>query len=392
VAGVTVNWTVTGGGLVSAPMVATGADGRAAVKWTLGTTAGAQTATAAATGLVGSPIVFDATAVVGAAGKLSITTQPSSTAQSGVAFARQPQIQLLDAHDNPVRTAGVAITATIASGAGASLIGSLIAGTDANGLATFSGLGLSAPAGTYRLSFSGPNISGVTSADVVVGAGSATALSFAVPPSATASSGVPLTTQPAIQLVDGSGNAVAQPGKTIVAAIQSGTGTLSGTTSITTSGSGVATFTNLALSGAAGSQIILSFSASGLVGVSSGTITIGAGTVSAGNSTLAVTGSPITASTGASAATITVTARDASNNVIPGAAVAVAVTGDNSVTQPAGGVANGSGVATATVSSTEAGIKTVTATINGTTITQQGTIAVYARDENAAAQCGSPGT
>src|SRR5699024_5817294 len=101
-----------------------------------------QTATAAATGLVGSPIVFDATAVVGAAGKLSITTQPSSTAQSGVAFARQPQIQLLDAHDNPVRTAGVAITATIASGAGGSLIGSLIAGTDANGLATFSGLGL----------------------------------------------------------------------------------------------------------------------------------------------------------------------------------------------------------------------------------------------------------
>ena len=376
VAGVSVNWTVTGGGTVSAPTVPTGADGRSAVKWTLGTTAGAQTATAAAAGLVGSPIVFDATAVVGAAGKLSITTQPSGTAQSGVAFARQPQVQLLDVNGNLVKTPGIAITAALVSGPGASLIGSVTAATDLNGLATFTNLGLSAPAGSYTLNFTGTNLSGVTSDPIVVGAGSAAALSLTVPPSQTASSGVPLATQPAIQLVDASANPVAQAGKTVVAAIQSGTGALSGTTSVMTNGSGVATFTNLTLSGAAGSQVTLSFSASGLVGVSSGTITIGAGTVSAGNSTLTVSGSPITASTGASAATITVTARDASNNVIPGAAVSVGVTGTNSVTQPAGGVANGSGVATATVSSTEAGIKTVTATINGTTITQQGTLTV----------------
>lgn len=376
VAGVGVNWTVTGGGTVSAPTVATGADGRAAVKWTLGPTAGAQTATAGAAGLVGSPIVFDATAVVGTAGKLTITQQPSSSTQSGVPFAQQPRIQLRDANGNAVAQPGIAVTAAIVSGPGASLIGSATVATDGSGLAVFNNLGLSAPAGSYTLNFTGTNLSGVTSDPIVVGAGSAAALSLTVPPSATASSGVPLTTQPVIQLVDGSGNAVAQMGKTIVAAIQSGTGTLSGTTSLATNSSGIASFTNLTLSGAAGSQVTLSFSASGLVGVSSGTITIGAGTVSAGNSTLTVTGSPITASTGASAATITVTARDASNNVIPGAAVSVSVTGNNSVTQPAGGVANGSGVATATVSSTEAGIKTVTATINGTAITQQGSLTV----------------
>jgi hypothetical protein len=376
VAGVSVAWSAAGGGTVSAPNVPTGADGRSAVKWTLGAAAGSQSVTASATGLVGSPIVFNGTAVVGAAGKLSITTQPSGTAQSGVAFARQPQIQLLDANGNVVHQPGIAVTAELVSGPGASLIGSATAATDLNGLATFSGLGLSAPAGSYTLNFTGASLSGVTSDPIVVGAGSAVGLSVSLQPSTTASSGVPLTTQPQIQLVDGSGNAVAQSGKTVIAAIQSGSATLSGTTSVATDGSGVAAFTNLTLSGSAGSQVTLAFGATGLSGVASNTITIGAGAVSASKSTLTVAGSPITASAGASAATITVTARDASNNVIPGAAVSVDVTGNNSVTQPAGGVANGSGVATATVSSTEAGIKTVTATINGTTITQQGTVAV----------------
>ena len=375
VAGVSVAWSAAGGGTVSAPAVPTGADGRSAVKWTLGTTAGAQSVTASATGLVGSPIVFNGTAVVGAAGKLAITQQPSANAQSGVAFGQQPKIQLLDANGNAVTTTGIAVMAEVVSGPGASLIGSATVAT-VNGVATFSNLGLSAPAGSYTLNFTGANLSGVTSDPIVVGAGSAVGLSVAVQPSATASSGVPLTTQPQIQLLDASNNPVPLANKTVVAAIQSGTATLSGTTSVSTDASGVAAFTNLALSGSAGSQVTLAFGATGLSGVASNTITIGAGTVSAAKSTLTVTGSPIAASAGASQATITVTARDANNNVIPGAAVSVAVTGNNSVTQPAGGVANGSGVATATVSSTEAGVKTVTATINGTTITQQGTVTV----------------
>ena len=376
VAGVSVAWSAAGGGTVSAPAVPTGADGRSAVKWTLGAAAGAQSVTASATGLAGSPIVFNGTAVVGAAGKLAITQQPSGTAQSGVPFAQQPKIQLLDANGNAVTQPGIAVTAEVVSGPGASLTGSVTVATDGNGLAVFTNLGLSAPAGSYTLNFTGTNLTGATSDPIIVGAGSAVGLSLTVPPSATASSGVPLTTQPVIQLVDASNNAVPLAGKTVIAAIQSGSATLSGTTSVTTDGSGIATFTNLTLSGAAGSQVTLAFGATGLSGVASNTITIGAGTVSASKSTLTVTGSPLTASTGTSAATITVTARDASNNVIPGAAVSVNVTGNNSVTQPAGGVANGSGVATATVSSTEAGIKTVTATINGTTITQQGSVTV----------------
>ena len=377
VAGVTVDWAANGGGTVSAPSVVTGADGRSAVRRTLGASAGAQTTVASATGLSGSPITFTAMAVVGAAGQLTITRQPSATAQSGVAFAQQPKVQLRDGNGNPVAQAGIAVTAALSSGPlGGAVIGSATVATDPTGLATFATLGLSGPAGAYTLNFTGINLSGVTSTPIAIGAGSATSLGLAVPPTGTASSGVPLATQPSIQLLDAAGNAVGQAGVTITAQIQSGSAALSGTTSAATNASGVATFTNLTLSGAAGSQATIAFGAGGLAGVVSGTITIGAGSVSAANSSLVVGGSPITASAGASTATVTVTARDASGNTIAGAAVAVSVTGTNSVTLPGGSVTNGSGVATATVSSTEAGIKTVTATINGTTISQSGSLTV----------------
>jgi hypothetical protein len=85
----------------------------------------------------------------------------------------------------------------------------------------------------------------------------------------------------------------------------------------------------------------------------------------------------ITASSGSSATTITVTARDAFDNPIQGATVALAAlpgTG-NSLTQP-GSTTNSSGVATGTLSSTKAEGKTVSATINGVAITQTQAVTV----------------
>src|SRR2546429_950101 len=64
---------------------------------------------------------------------------------------------------------------------------------------------------------------------------------------------------------------------TVTAAIASGGGTLGGTLTATTNGSGVASFTNLAITGPAGDRT-LSFSATGLTAATSGTITITAGT------------------------------------------------------------------------------------------------------------------
>src|SRR5204862_713831 len=76
------------------------------------------TLTASATGLTGSPVTFTATATAGAAAKLAITTEPSSSAQSGAPFAQQPVVQLQDANGNPVSQSGVTVTAVVASGPG----------------------------------------------------------------------------------------------------------------------------------------------------------------------------------------------------------------------------------------------------------------------------------
>jgi hypothetical protein len=75
-----------------------------------------------------------------------------------------------------------------------------------------------------------------------------------------------------IQLQDANSNAVSQSGVVVTAAIASGGGTLSGTTTATTNASGVATFTNLTITGS-GAQT-LQFTAPNLTAVTSATITV----------------------------------------------------------------------------------------------------------------------
>jgi adhesin/invasin len=76
--------------------------------------------------------------------------------------------------------------------------------------------------------------------------------------------------------------------------------------------------------------------------------------------------------------TITVTAKDANGNPVSGATVALSATGSgNTITQPAGST-DGNGVATGTLSSTGADTKTVTAMVNGVTLTQQPIVTVTA--------------
>src|SRR5207247_3957084 len=80
-------------------------------------TVGDRTLSFAATGLT-SATSNTVTVSAGAATQLALTTQPSATAQSGVAFTQQPVVQVRDASGNAVRQAGVKGTATIATGAG----------------------------------------------------------------------------------------------------------------------------------------------------------------------------------------------------------------------------------------------------------------------------------
>ncbi|HJQ65820.1 MAG TPA: Ig-like domain-containing protein [Gemmatimonadales bacterium] len=100
----------------------------------------------------------------------------------------------------------------------------------------------------------------------------------------------------------------------------------------------------------------------------------GGGVVSAAQSTVSASPASITAGGGPS--TVTVMVKDASGNPISGAAVVLSATGTgNTLTQPAGTTDN-NGVATGTLSSTMAESKTVSATANGTAMTQQATVTV----------------
>jgi adhesin/invasin len=214
VAGVGVTFAVgSGGGSINPTTpVITNAGGVAALtSWTLGITAGTNTLTAtiSGTGIVGNPATFTATGQVGSAGKLAILRQPSATAQSGVAFAQQPKVQLEDAGGNPVATAGLAITAALASGTGGTLGGQLTVATDNKGAATFTNLSISGAQGAYTISFSNPNVTGVTSSTVTLAAGAPAQLAITVEPPSSAQNGAVLAPPIQVQLEDAQGNAVA---------------------------------------------------------------------------------------------------------------------------------------------------------------------------------------
>lgn len=263
VAGVAVTFTATAGGGSVNPTtpVSTDATGiAAATAWTLGAVAGANTLTATipGAGITGNPATFTATGTVGSAGRLAIAQQPSAGAQSGVPFAQQPQVQVQDAHGNPVKTAGIAVTATLASGVGAGLSGQLTVASDANGVAAFANLALTGPQGAYTLAFSSQTLSGVTSAPIALGAGAAAQLVIVQQPAAAAQSGLRLSPQPAVQLEDAEGNPVPQAGVAVTAALNGAGAVLSGTKTQPTDATGKAAFADLVITGLTG-QYSLSF-------------------------------------------------------------------------------------------------------------------------------------
>jgi uncharacterized repeat protein (TIGR02543 family) len=96
------------------------------------------------------------------ASQLVLTTQPSSTTQSGVVFARQPVVQLRDVSGNNVNKSGVLVTARILSGAG-TLLGTTTVATNSSGQARFTDLLTCRATGAGTLQFSASGIASATS-------------------------------------------------------------------------------------------------------------------------------------------------------------------------------------------------------------------------------------
>ncbi len=132
VSGVNVTWAVTaGGGSLSSTSTTTRDDGTAEVTWTLGSGVGAQSVSATAAGLQGSPVEFTATATVGApsASESRVSANPESfQAGSGSSTIT---VTVRDAQGNPVPNMPVQI-AVSGSGNSVTQPGS----TDGSGVAT----------------------------------------------------------------------------------------------------------------------------------------------------------------------------------------------------------------------------------------------------------------
>jgi Domain of unknown function (DUF1929)/Bacterial Ig-like domain (group 1) len=150
---VTVSWSAQGGGSVSSATTRTGSNGRASVQRTLGPTLGAQTTTAAVSGLEGSPVTFVSMATEGSEpASIVINTNPPVSALSGEVFdpVVQPVVQVRDGSGNPA--VGAQVTAALASGSG-TLEGQVNATADASGVARFADLGIKGT-GDHTIEFS----------------------------------------------------------------------------------------------------------------------------------------------------------------------------------------------------------------------------------------------
>jgi hypothetical protein len=258
VEGVSVQWAAQGGGSVSSTTVETGTAGLASVQRILGPDAGDVTTTASVSGLQGSPVTFTSTANAGTGPQLALTTQPSATAQSGVAFAVQPVVQLQDADGNNQSQSGVVVTASIASGTG-TLGGTLTATTGSNGAATFTDLRITGAAGAFTVRFSAPGTTPAVSSNITLGGtGGGIALLTNPPVSALDGEVFDPTVQPVVQVTDGSGGV---SGVQVTAALATGSGTLDGTTTATTDASGIARFADLGISGTGSHTIVFTATA-----------------------------------------------------------------------------------------------------------------------------------
>ncbi|HEX3865378.1 MAG TPA: Ig-like domain-containing protein, partial [Gemmatimonadaceae bacterium] len=115
VSGVSVAFAVgSGGGHVSSATSTTGSDGVAGVTWTLGPTAGAQTATATAASLTGSPVQFSATALAGPAVQILKASTDSASLPVN-ANVDSIKVKVTDQFGNP-KAGEVAIFAATAGG------------------------------------------------------------------------------------------------------------------------------------------------------------------------------------------------------------------------------------------------------------------------------------
>jgi hypothetical protein len=211
---------------------------------------------------------FALTVNVGAASKAMITTQPSG-AVNGVALTTQPVVRITDSSENTVTTSTASVVASIASGTG-TLSGTTTV-TAVNGVATFTDLVLLGTPGNFTLTFTPTSLTAATSSSFELSVGAASKATITTEPLG-AFNGTAFSTQPVVKITDAGGNTITSSTADVVVSIASGSGTLGGTTTVAAV-NGVATFTNLKITGT-GNHTLTFTAAGGLTAATSITVNV----------------------------------------------------------------------------------------------------------------------
>ena len=360
VQGVSVSFAAANGGVVGAATVATDVNGIAQTTWRLGTLVGAQSLTATAAGLTGSPVTFTATATSSTPTKLAITTQPSATTTVGTALA-PVVVTVQDVNSNTAAT----FTGPVTVAFGTNTVGALLSGTTTvnavAGIATFSTLSINKTGAGFTLVATSPLLTSATSNAFATTAGAAVRLSFTTAINGSVG-GATLTPTITVAAVDSLGNTVTTFTDTVRVAIGNNPGGATQSGSVkAVAVAGVASFSTLAID-KAGSGYTLAASATGLITAASLPFDVVVGP--AANLVLASGGGQTGPISTALPSPVIAMVTDIGGNGVAGKTVTFATA--NGTVTPASGVTNALGqVSTSWTLGATLGAQTMTATSAG---------------------------
>ena len=367
VGGVAVTFAVaSGGGSITGASTTTNPSGIAQVgSWKLGSTAGANTLTVTSAGLTGSPVIFTATGVAGAASRIVMNAGNGQTVHVGTSVTIPPSVLVTDLNNNAV--SGVAVTFAMTSGGG-SITGASTT-TNSSGIATVGSWTLGTTAGANTLTATSTGLTGSPVTFTATGlVGSPTTIVLSAGNGQSATAGTAVATAPSARVTDAFNNPVA--GVAVTFAVASGGGSVT-TPSALTSASGIATAGSWTLGTAAGTNTLTATSP----GLTGSPLTYTATGVAGGATRYVVTSSNYSPPIGAPV-TITAQLADQYGNAVATAGIAVTFTkttgtgGAFGTPNPATTNASGTATITFTTGTTVGTAYTVTAaspSLTGTT-------------------------
>jgi hypothetical protein len=313
VQGVEVTFTVTaGGGTLSQASDTSDAGGDVSVTWTLGESTGPQALIAAATGVAGASVSYGATATPGAATRLAFGVEPTSLVP-GAQFAPEVEVLAQDQFGNLVTAFSGSVSLAIQNNPGGGSLTGTTTVAAVNGVATFTGVGMTGFGLGYTIQASATGMAGVTSQPFNMLVGPPAQLAFSVQPSST-TAGLPIAPPVQVLVQDAAGTTVptATDAITLSLGANPGGGTLGGTVTVNAIG-GVANFADLTVD-RTGTGYTLEASGTGLSGATSSQFDIAAGAPQL----LVVTSQPTASVAAGAPLTVVVEARDAQGNLVTG--------------------------------------------------------------------------